>query len=106
MLVKVEELLWNGGSGGLIIGVVVRLKIRMLQGLLNGDALDGVEGKKLLKQVQRKIGSLGEEGPERDLLLEGQRANIFPGTPGLDAVVVLHGGSTQDIQDECELVMI
>ena len=51
MLVKVEEFLWNGGSGGLIIGVMIRLKVRMLQGLLNGDALDGIEGKKLLKEV-------------------------------------------------------
>ena len=47
VLIKVKELLGNRGSGRLIIGVMVWLQVWVLEGLLDCDALDRVEGEEL-----------------------------------------------------------
>jgi hypothetical protein len=78
----------------------------MLQGVFDCDALDGVERKQTLQQVQSKVGSLGEHGLPRNLLLERKRPNVLPSTAGLDAVVVFHSWCTQNIEDEGKLVVI
>jgi len=43
VLVKVEELLWNRVGGRLVIWVVVRLKVWVLERILDCDTLDRVE---------------------------------------------------------------
>jgi hypothetical protein len=77
--IELEELLRNRVSRRLVLRVMVRLEVGVLEGFVDGDALDGVEGQELLEEVERKVGRLGEEGFERDLLLEGEGADVFAG---------------------------
>lgn len=106
VLIKVKELLRDRRCSGLIIRVVVGLQVRVLQSLLDCDALDGVKGKQLLQQIQGKFRSLREQCLEGDLLLEGQRTDVLAGTPRLDAIVILHCGSTKNIKNEGQLVVV
>lgn len=106
VFIKVEELLGDRGSSRLIIGVMVRLKVWVLEGLLHCDTLDGVKGEELFEEVQGEIGCLREQRPERNLLLEWQRTNIFPGTAGLDAVVVFHCRGSQNVENQGQLMVV
>ena len=78
----------------------------MSQGVFNSDALDRVEGEELLQQIESQVRCLGEHSLEGDLLLEGERADVFPGAAGFDAVVILHGGGAEHVQDEGQLMVI
>lgn len=51
VLIKIEELFRDWRSGRLVFGIVVRLQVRVLQRVLNGDSLNRVERKKFLQQV-------------------------------------------------------
>jgi len=106
VLVEVEELFGDGCSGGLIFGIVVWLKVRVLESFVNGDTLDRVEGEKLLEQIEGQVRSLGKHGLERDLLLEGKRADVLASTARLDAIVIFHGGSAKNIKDERKLMVV
>lgn len=106
VLVKVKELLGNWRCSGLVLGVVVGFEVRVLESLLHRDALDGVEGEELLEKVQSQLRSLGEEGLEGNLLLEGKRANVLSCTPALNAVVVLHRGCTENVENQGQLVVV
>lgn len=106
VLVEVEEFLRDRRRGGLVIRIMVRLKVRVLQGLVDRDALHGVEGQELLQQVEGEVGGLGEESAEWYLLLEGKGANVLACAAGLDPIVVLHGGCAKDIKDEGELMVV
>ena len=106
ILVKIKELLGDGVRSRLILRVMVGLEIRVLQSLLDGNTLHGIEGQQLLEQVESQIGSFGEHGLHGDLLLERERANVFSGAAGLDAVVVFHSGCAKNVEDEGELVVV
>lgn len=69
----------------------------MTQGVFDGDALSRVESKESLEEVEREFVALGEEVLEGDLLLEGEGADVFPGSAGFDSIVVFHGWCAQDI---------
>lgn len=60
VLVKVEELLGDWGRCWLVLGVVVRLKVWVLQSFLHSNALNRVECEELLEQVEGQIRCLGE----------------------------------------------
>lgn len=51
ILVKVEELLWNRRGGWLVLWVMVWLEVRVLECLLNRDALNWVESQQLLEKI-------------------------------------------------------
>jgi len=106
VLVEVEELLRNGCSGRLIFGIVVRLKVWVLECLVDSDALDGIECEQLLQEVESHVGGLGEHALEWDLLLEGERADVFTSAARLDAIVILHCRSAENVQDQGELVVV
>lgn len=106
MLVEIEKLFGNWWRGRLIIWVVVWLKVWVLQRLLHCDTLNGVECQELLQKVQSQLGGLGKQGLKGDLLLEGQRADVLSGSARLDTVVVLHRGSTEDVENKGQLVVV
>jgi hypothetical protein len=106
VLVEIKKLLRDGLGGGLVFGIMVRIEIRMSEGVFDGDALDRVEGEELLQQIEGQVRCLGKHGLEGDLLLEGERADIFSRATGFDAVVILHGGGAEHVQDESQLMMI
>lgn len=60
VLVKVKELLGDRGCCWLVLGIVVRLKVWVLQSLLHSDALNRIECEELLEQVEGQIRGLGE----------------------------------------------
>ena len=78
----------------------------MLECLLNRDALDWVESQELLEKIQSLVRGFWEHRLEWNLLLEWQGADIFASPTGLDAVVILHGRGTKDIENEGQLVVI
>lgn len=106
VFVEIKELLWNWGSCRLVFGIMIWLKIWVLQSFVDSDALDGVESEQLLQQVKSQVRGLGEHALEWDLLLEWQRADVFSSTSRFDTVVVFHSGSTEDVEDEGKLVVI
>lgn len=106
VLVKIEESIRNRGSSGLVVRVMVRLQVRMTEGFLDCDPLGGVECEKSLQEVKGEVVALRKEGLEGDLLLEGEGTDILASTAGLDSVVVLHGGCTQDVKDKGQLVVV
>lgn len=106
VLVEIEESIRDRGSSGLIVRVMVRLQVRVLEGFFDRDTLGGVECEEFLQEIKGLVVALGEEGLERNLLLEGKRADVLASTAGLDSVVVLHGWCTQDIKDKGQLVVV
>lgn len=78
----------------------------MLECLFHRDALDGVEGEELLKEVQSQVRGLGEHGLEGDLLLEGKGADVLACAARFDSVVVLHGWRAKDVEDERQLMVV
>jgi hypothetical protein len=106
ILIEIEELLRDGCSGGLILRIMVGFQVGVLEGFVDGDALDGVECQELLEQVECEVGGLGEHAFEGYLLFEWERADVFPGAARLDAIIVFHGGGAENIQDQGELVVI
>ena len=106
MLVEIEKLLRNWRRCRLVVGVMVRLKVRVLEGFFNRDALHRVESEQLLEKVERKIRRLGEECPEVHLLLKGERPNVLASATRLDAIVVLHRRRTENVEDKSQLVVV
>lgn len=106
VLVKVKELLGDWRRGRLVLGVVVRLEVWVLERLLDGDALDGVEGQQLLEEVESHVGRVGEERAEGHLLLEGKRSDVLARASGLDAIIILHCWRAEDVEDEGKLVVV
>lgn len=106
VLIKVEEFLWDRAGRWLIIRVMVWLEVGVLKCLVNGNTLDRIESEKLLKEVKSKVGGLGEHLLEWNLLLERKRADVLASSAGLDAIVVLHGRRTKDVEDESQLMVI
>ena len=106
VLVEIEEFFWDSLCRWLIVRIMIRLQVRVPQGLFNSDALDRVECKQLLEQVEGQVGGLWEHDFHWNLLLERQRANVLASTTRLDAVVVFHGRGTEDVKDKGQLVMI
>lgn len=106
VLVKVKELLGDWRRGRLVLGVVVRLEVWVLERLLDGDALDGVEGQQLLEEVESHVGRVGEERAEGHLLLEGKRPDVLARASGLDAIIILHCWRAEDVEDEGKLVVV
>jgi len=106
VFVEVKEFFGNRVSSWLIIRVMVRLEVRMLQSIFNSDALDGVEGKETLEQVQGQVRGAREHDLPRDLLLEWKRADVLASTARLDAIVVFHRWCSKDVKNEGELVVI
>jgi len=76
------------------------------QGVFDGDALDGVEGQQLFQQVERQVRRLGKHGFHGDLLLEGQRADVFARPPRFDAIVIFHRRRAEYVEDQGQLVMV
>ena len=106
VLVEIEESIRNRRGCWLVVGVMIRLQVRVAQCFLDGDTLGRVEGQQLLEQVQGELVALREEGSEGDLLLKGEGPDVLACATGLDAVVIFHGGGAQDIQDQGQLVVI
>jgi len=106
VLIKVKESLWDWFGSWLIIWVVIWFKVWVLQGFLNRDALNRVEGEKLVEQVESLFVDLWEHDLPWYLLFEGKGANVLASSAGLDAVIILHGGSTKDIKNESQLMVI
>lgn len=106
VLVEIEKFLRDRRRSGLVLGVVVGLEVWVLEGFLHRDSLHGVECEQLLQEVECQVGRLGEQGAERHLLLERQRADVLSCSSRLDAVVVLHGGRAEHIQDQSQLVVV
>jgi hypothetical protein len=106
VLVKVKEFLRNRVCSRLIVWIVVWLKVRVLEGILNGDTLSGVEGEKLVKEIKREVIDVGEHDLPGDLLLEREGADVLASTAGLDTVVVLHCWRSEHVKNESKLVMI
>lgn len=106
VLVKIKESIRDRRCRGLVFRVVVRLQVRVTKGILDGDTLGRVEGKQFLQQVESQVVALGEQGLERDLLLERQRADVFSCPARFDSVVVFHCWCSQHIEDKSQLVVV
>ena len=78
----------------------------MLQSLFDCDSLDWVECKKLFKKVECEIRGLWEHRLEWNLLLEGKGADVLAGATRLNTVVIFHGWSAENIEDQCQLVVV
>ena len=63
----------------LVRGVVPDSEVRVVERLLAGDALRGVEVEHLREQVERERVGLREELLERHAGLDGERANVVLG---------------------------
>lgn len=106
VLVEIKKTIWNWGSSGLIVRVMVRLQVRVPEGFFDCDTLGGVECEKSLQEVKGLVVALGEESLEGNLLLEGEGADVLARTAGLDSIVVLHGWCAQNVKDKGQLVMV
>lgn len=104
--VKVEEAVGDGVCGWFVVWVVVRLEVGVAQGLLNRDALDGVEGEQAIEQIEGEVGRGGEELAPGNLLFKGQRAYVLARPSRLYAVVVLHCRGAEHIEDQSELMVV
>lgn len=78
----------------------------MLESFVDVNSLDWVKGKEFLQEVEGQITGFGEERLQWDLLLEGQRADVFSGTTRFDTVVVFHSRGAEDIENERQLVVV
>lgn len=78
----------------------------MRQRLLHGDALLGVEGKAAFEEVDCERVGVWVERLERPTLLEGECAEVVARAVRGDGVEVVEGGSTENIEDESELVVV
>ena len=106
VLVKVKETLRNRGRRRLVIWVMVRLQIRMTEGIFDRNSLGGVECEESLEKIKGEVVALGEEDLEGDLLLEGKGTDVLSSTSGFDSIVVLHSRCAQDIQDKSQLMVV
>lgn len=106
VLVEIEKFLRDRRRSGLVLRVVIGLEVWVLEGILHRDSLHGIERKQLLQEVECQIRRLGEQGAEWHLLLERQRADVLSCSSRLDAVVVLHGGCAEHVQNQSQLVMV
>ena len=106
VLVEIKESLGDRGCGGLILGIVVRLQIRVAQSVLDGNALGRVEGQQFFEQVQGQLVALGEECSEGNLLLKGEGPDVLACPSGFDAVVVFHRWRAENVQDQGQLVVV
>lgn len=60
----------------------------------------------LVEEIDRFDRGLREECGERPPLADGQRSDVIPRAAGRDAVELLQGGSTNDVEDELQLVAV
>lgn len=104
--VKVEEVGVETRCAGLIVGVVVGGKVRVLQALLDREAVARVEGERLLQKVDRLGRSLGEQGAEVSSLAQGHGANVVTRATAVDVVELLERRRAENIEDQRELLMI
>jgi len=83
---------------------VVDRQVGVLEGLLDGDAVGGVEIEHLLEQVERIAVGVGVELDKWHLLALWHVANPVLSTGGADASEALIRGRAQDIDDQAHLV--
>ncbi|KAM0859882.1 hypothetical protein ACQ4PT_046899 [Festuca glaucescens] len=93
-------------ADGLVGDVVQPLQVRVLQGLLNCDPLQRVEGEHPLDEVERgglHLGELAGEGAARELR---EVPHVLPGVLVADEPQVVVGGGAYDLGDEPHLVHV
>jgi len=71
VFIKVEESLWNWLGSWLIIWVMVWFEVGMLQCLFDRNALNRVEGEKLIEKIESLFIDLWKHDLPWNLLLEG-----------------------------------
>ena len=94
----------GGWADGLVGRVVPDVQVAVLEGLLDRDALRGVEGEHFIEQVERVRVRVAEQGLEGDFLHVRQVADVLLSAGRANAREGLFVGRTKVMEDLVELI--
>lgn len=105
MKIKLEEVRVERNRSGFVLGVVVRVEIRVLQALFDGHSLLGTERQSPLEEVDGRGARLGVQALEALASPDRKIAQIVTRPSRGYVVELLHWRRAQDIQNQLELIV-
>jgi hypothetical protein len=103
--IKLEEVGVERDRSGLVLGVVVGVKVRVLQALFHSHSLPRAERQSPLEEIDGRRARLGVQALEALASPDWQITQIIPRSSRGHVVELLHRRRAQDVQNQLELVV-